>query len=93
MNEKMRGGDSNWLKLLVSFLASSFLIFFQRFAFRQATFGAFGLVSITLAPLGRAQIQNPPNAEPDSSVVSKSIGHLFNYLNMAGTTKASDFEP
>jgi hypothetical protein len=56
-------------------------------------FGALGLVSMTLAPLGAAQPPNPANPEPDSSVVSKSIGHLFNYLNMAGTTKASDFQP
>ena len=48
---------------------------------------------MTLAPLGAAQPPNPANPEPDSSVVSKSIGHLFNYLNMAGTTKASDFQP
>ena len=48
---------------------------------------------MTLAPLGAAQTQNPANAEQDSSAVSKGIGHLFNYLNMAGTTKASDFQP
>jgi hypothetical protein len=54
---------------------------------------ALGLVAITLAPLGAAQNQDPSHPEQDSSAVRKSVDHLFNYLNMAGTTKASDFQP
>ena len=56
-------------------------------------FAVLGFVSLTLAPLGAAQTQNSANTEPGSSAVSKGIGHLFNYLNMAGTTKAQDFQP
>src|SRR5213595_608164 len=54
---------------------------------------ALGFVTMILAPLGVAQTQNPPNAEQDSSAARKGIDHLFKYLNMAGTTKASDFQP
>jgi hypothetical protein len=56
-------------------------------------FAALGLVSITLGPFGAAQTHNPGNGGQGSSTVSRSIGYLFNYLNMAGTTKASDFQP
>src|SRR5207237_3298672 len=31
------------------------------------------------------------NPEKKSSAVSRGIDHLFNYLNMAGTAKASEF--
>lgn len=31
--------------------------------------------------------------QDSANPVSKGIGYLFNYLNMAGTTKASDFKP
>ncbi len=43
------------------------------------------------APLG-AQDQESPSA-PQKSVSARGIDYLFNYLNMAGTTKAKDFRP
>jgi hypothetical protein len=40
-----------------------------------------------------AQNQDSSTAHQESSPVSKGIDYLFNYLNMAGTTKAKDFHP
>src|SRR6185437_8399367 len=80
--------------LFVSFVSSScFWCVSIALFVHTIIFGALGLVSMTLAQLGAAQTQNPASSETNSSMVSKSIGHLFNYLNMAGTTKASDFQP
>jgi hypothetical protein len=52
-----------------------------------------GILALTFAPLAAAQNQDSPPAEPKASAVSRGIDHLFNYLNMAGTTNASDFQP
>ena len=40
-----------------------------------------------------AEGQNSPSAQEESAKVGKSLGFLFNYLNMAGTTKADQFRP
>jgi hypothetical protein len=40
-----------------------------------------------------AQNQNPPQEKADSNPFSHAIDYLFNYLNMAGTTRASQFQP
>ena len=40
-----------------------------------------------------AQNQESSPADQKSSVSAKGIDYLFNYLNMAGTKKASDFRP
>ena len=40
-----------------------------------------------------AQSQNSSSAEEKSGSVGQSGGFLFNYLNMAGTMKASQFRP
>ena len=40
-----------------------------------------------------AQDQDSTGPEEKPSSVSRSVDHLLNYLNMAGTTKASEFRP
>jgi hypothetical protein len=52
----------------------------------------FGILALTFAPLLAAQNQDPVTAEKPGTV-SRGLDHLFNYLNMAGTVKASDFQP
>jgi hypothetical protein len=51
------------------------------------------ILAFTLVPLVTAQNQDPDATEQNSSIASRGIGHLFNYLNMAGTAKASEFRP
>jgi hypothetical protein len=51
------------------------------------------ILVLTLGPLVAAQNQDSTTAERKSSPVGKGIDYLFNYLNMAGTMKASDFRP
>src|SRR5262249_28255545 len=53
-------------------------------------------ITIAILTLGspvvaQDQDSNPPEQKPGS--VSRAVDHLLNYLNMAGTTKASDFHP
>lgn len=50
------------------------------------------LIPILISPLA-AQNQGPATAQPNSNPVPKGLGYLFNYLNMAGTEKASEFRP
>jgi len=51
---------------------------------------ALGILALTFAPLlGQDSV---PTGEK-SSAQSRGIKHLFNYLNMAGTAKASEFQP
>ena len=52
-----------------------------------------GVLVLTFAPLLAAQNQDSPSAEQKPATVSRGLDHLFNYLNMAGTAKASDFRP
>jgi hypothetical protein len=54
---------------------------------------ALGVLALTFAPLVAAQGQDSPPSEPKAGAASRGIDHLFNYLNMAGTTSASDFQP
>jgi len=51
------------------------------------------MVALTLAPLVFAQDQDSVAAEQASLGMSRRINHVFNYLNMAGTLKASEFQP
>ena len=53
------------------------------------------LLAILVVALGPmvAQSQNSRSGEQESGSVGKSVGFLFNYLNMAGTMKASQFRP
>jgi hypothetical protein len=52
-----------------------------------------GILALTFAPFMAAQDQDSVTAEQQSSATSRGIGLLFNYLNMAGTKKPSDFQP
>src|SRR5215471_12752251 len=51
------------------------------------------LATILLARLLAAQSQSPNATTEKPSPISKGLDYLFNYLEMAGTTKASDFRP
>src|SRR5579864_5914929 len=48
---------------------------------------------LALGPLVSAQTQESTTPEQKPTPVAKGIDYLFNYLNMAGTRKASDFRP
>jgi hypothetical protein len=50
-------------------------------------------IVLVFGPLVVAQNQNPSAAEQGSTSVGKGVDYLLNYLNMAGTMKASDFRP
>jgi hypothetical protein len=57
--------------------------------------GAYGLCILVLL-LGlsnAAQSQDASSLEDKPNSVSRGVGYLVNYLNMAGATKASDFQP
>jgi hypothetical protein len=51
------------------------------------------ILVLTLGPVVAAQNQNSTTVEQKSSRGGKGIDYLFNYLNMAGTMKTSDFRP
>jgi hypothetical protein len=51
------------------------------------------LYLLTLGPPVVAQDQDSTAPEQKSGSVSRVVDHLLNYLNMAGTTKASEFRP
>ncbi|HEV2732861.1 MAG TPA: hypothetical protein VGV15_22755 [Terriglobales bacterium] len=51
-----------------------------------------GILALTFAPLMAAQNQDSVTPEQKSGTVSRTINNLFNYLNMAGTAKASEFQ-
>jgi len=46
-----------------------------------------------LHPLMAAQTEDPVSAQPKSGKLQRTIDNLFNYLNMAGAEKASNFQP
>src|SRR5205807_2307453 len=52
-----------------------------------------GILVLAFAPLIVAQNQDPITPRQKSGTVSRTINNLFNYLNMAGTVKASEFQP
>ena len=51
------------------------------------------IVVLVFGPLMAAQRQDPSTPEKESPPVGKGVDYLLNYLNMAGTMKASDFRP
>lgn len=51
------------------------------------------LLILLLVPLLAAQSQSPNAATEKPTKFARGIDHLFNYLNMAGTEKATDFRP
>ena len=56
-------------------------------------FRRFAILILTLGQLASAQSKNSPPAEQKSGAAAKGVDYLVNYLNMAGTMKASDFQP
>ena len=53
----------------------------------------FAILAFSFAPLMAAQNQDSDATSQKPSPMSRGIDRLFNYLNMAGTTKASEFRP
>jgi hypothetical protein len=51
------------------------------------------ILVVILGQLVWAQNQNSTTVEQKPGAVAKGVDYLLNYLNMAGTTKASDFRP
>jgi hypothetical protein len=51
------------------------------------------ILVLTLVPFMPAQSQDPDATEQKSSIASRGMSQLFNYLNMAGTKKAAEFRP
>jgi hypothetical protein len=64
----------------------------QLSAFQRGARSLSILLLLLVSPLA-AQNQNPSTTQQSSNPVSKGVDYLFNYMNMAGTTKASDFHP
>ena len=56
-------------------------------------FHGLAFLMLTLGQLLSAQNQTSDSPEQKSGVVAKGTDYLLNYLNMAGTKKASDFRP
>jgi hypothetical protein len=52
-----------------------------------------GIFALTFAPLVPGQNQSSITEEEKSSTVSRGVDYVLNYLNMAGTEKASEFRP
>ena len=53
----------------------------------------FAISILSVGQLVSAQDQNSTTSEEKSGFVDKGVGYVFNYLNMAGAMKASDFRP
>lgn len=51
------------------------------------------ILALTFVPNIVAQNKDSATAEPKTGALNRTIDNLFNYLNMAGATKASDFQP
>jgi len=93
-NEKQAGTVKPRLAALEMHLGVQYLsLLAVLIAMMNKSICALGILAVTFAPLVAAQDQDSVTAEQKSSGVSRGIDHLFNYLNMAGTTKASDFRP
>src|SRR5215469_5766262 len=56
-------------------------------------FRMFAILILTLGQLASGQSQNSPPEEQKSGAATKGVDYLVNYLNMAGTMKASEFRP
>ncbi len=52
------------------------------------------ILLLTFPSLIAGQTEDDPGInEPNRSTINRTVDHLFNYLNMAGSEKASNFEP
>jgi hypothetical protein len=52
-----------------------------------------GIFAVTFVSLVAGQNQSSVTAEQESSKPNRGVDYILNYLNMAGTEKASDFKP
>jgi hypothetical protein len=57
------------------------------------TYRGLAIFILAVGPPVLAQTQDSTTPEQKPTSVAKGIDYLFNYLNMAGTRKASDFRP
>ena len=57
------------------------------------TICSLGIVALTFVPRVPGQNQSSAAEEQKSSTVSRGVDYVLNYLNMAGTEKASEFRP
>ena len=60
---------------------------------RNESICGLAILVLTLSPLIAGQTEDPGTSDPKRNTVNRTIDHLFNYLNMAGAEKASDFQP
>jgi hypothetical protein len=60
---------------------------------RKEIICGFGILVCAFTPLIAGQTENPGVNQPKPRAINRTIDHLFNYLNMAGAEKASDFQP
>ncbi|HTT20305.1 MAG TPA: hypothetical protein VMG82_15255 [Candidatus Sulfotelmatobacter sp.] len=60
---------------------------------RNTSICGLAILAFVLHPFMAAQTEDPVSAEPKSGNVQRTIDNLFNYLNMAGAEKASNFKP
>lgn len=52
-----------------------------------------GIFALTFVPLVAGQNQSSVTEEQESSKANRGVDYILNYLNMAGTEKASEFRP
>lgn len=60
---------------------------------RNRTICSLGILALTFVPLVPGQNQSSITEEEKPSTVRRGVDYLLNYLNMAGTEKASEFRP
>ena len=62
-------------------------------AMRTKYISGYCTLILLLAPQIEAQTQAPTTNAGNVGPIDRGIGYLFNYLNMAGTRKATEFQP
>ncbi len=60
---------------------------------RNQSICGLAILLLTFTPLIAGQTKDPAIDEPKRSTFNRTADHLFNYLNMAGAEKASNFQP
>ncbi len=51
------------------------------------------IFTLAFGATAASQSQNSVTGQPSSKVADRTVNNLFNYLNMAGTEKAGEFQP
>ena len=60
---------------------------------RKACICELTILVLTFAPRVAGQTEDSGTNEPKHGTMNRTVDHLFNYLNMAGGEKASEFQP